>query len=153
MKRGLLTLAFVLCAGLARADCVPDQVQLRGDWGQIAFTVEIADDPKERAQGLMFREEMPRLSGMLFVYDAPGRASFWMKNTLIPLDIIFLDESGTVTRIHHNAQPGDLRSIDGGDRVFAVLEINGGLARRFGITHGSQMRHRVFSPDSAIWPC
>ncbi|WP_260004016.1 DUF192 domain-containing protein [Leisingera caerulea] len=135
------------------ADCTPDRVDLRGAWGQAAFEVEIADSEAERAQGLMFREELPSGAGMLFVYDQPQPAAFWMKNTLIPLDIIFLDELGRVTSVHENAVPGDLTPIPGGDRVFAVLEINGGLARRYGISAGTQMRHQIFSRSGAVWPC
>jgi uncharacterized membrane protein (UPF0127 family) len=134
-------------------DCRSDRVALRGDWGQAFFSVEIADDESERAQGLMFRESLPRGAGMLFVYPEPQTAAFWMKNTLIPLDIIFFDESGQVIRIQANAVPGDLTPLPGGDNVFAVLEINAGLAARYGISTGSEMRHKVFSKSSPIWPC
>ncbi|KIC08492.1 hypothetical protein RA19_20960 [Leisingera sp. ANG-M1] len=143
---------FVASASWA-ADCAPGRVDLRGSWGQIGFSVEIADDEQERAQGLMFRESLPRGAGMLFVYEHPQTAAFWMKNTLIPLDIIFLDENGLVTTVHENAVPGDLTPIPGGDHVFAVLEINGGLARRYGISAGTQMRHEIFSRTAAVWPC
>ena len=101
----------------------------------------------------MFRKSLPRGAGMLFVYERPQTSAFWMKNTLIPLDIIFLDETGLVTSVHANAVPGDLTPIPGGDRVFAVLEINGGLARRYGISAGTQMRHEIFSRAAAVWPC
>ncbi|WP_036797559.1 DUF192 domain-containing protein [Leisingera caerulea] len=158
MERRLVPLSW--CAALTfwaapalAADCAPDRVDLRGAWGQAAFEVEIADSEAERAQGLMFREELPRGAGMLFVYDQPQPAAFWMKNTLIPLDIIFLDELGRVTSVHENAVPGDLTPIPGGNRVFAVLEINGGLARRYGISAGTQMRHQIFSRSGAVWPC
>ena len=117
------------------------------------FVVEIADDPAERSQGLMFREEMPRGAGMLFVYDRPQRASFWMKNTLIPLDLLFVNRRGKITHIHADAIPGDLTPIEGGRRVLAVLEINGGLAEDYGITVGSEMRHPVFEDGPALWPC
>ncbi|UWQ76615.1 DUF192 domain-containing protein [Leisingera sp. M658] len=141
-------------AGTALAsDCQLAQADLRGDWGQAGFTVEIAATEAERAQGLMFREDLPRGAGMLFVYDSPQPAAFWMKNTLIPLDIIFLNEHGLVTSVHENAVPGDLTPIPGGDAVFAVLEINGGLARKYGIAAGSQMRHEIFSLSGAVWPC
>ncbi|WP_411352806.1 DUF192 domain-containing protein [Leisingera aquaemixtae] len=135
------------------ADCAPDRADLRGAWGQTAFQVEIADSEAERAQGLMFREDLPRGAGMLFVYGQPQPAAFWMKNTLIPLDIIFLDQQGRVTSVHSNAVPGDLTPIPGGDQVFAVLEINGGLARRYGISAGTEMRHEIFSGSGAVWPC
>lgn len=152
--RFLLALGLgVFWAAQGQAQCAIDSVQLRGDWGQVRFSVEIADDAEERSRGLMFRREMPRNAGMLFVYDAPQRASFWMKNTLIPLDMVFVDRSGVVTRVHHDAVPGDLTSIDGGQNVYAVLEINAGLARRYGIGVGSQLRHPVFSGGPAIWPC
>ncbi|MFW8636404.1 DUF192 domain-containing protein [Cribrihabitans pelagius] len=145
--------AILLAGGAAAAECRPDRVTLRGDWGQAAFTVEIAGSQEERARGLMFRESLPQGAGMLFVYDAPQPAAFWMKNTLIPLDILFLDAGGTVTSVHENAVPGDLTPISGGARVFAVLEINGGLARRYGIAAGSQMQHPFFSQETAVWPC
>lgn len=140
-------------SGAAQADCQAHRADLRGDWGQASFSIEIADSRDERAQGLMFRKALPRGAGMLFVYEQPQRASFWMKNTLIPLDIIFLDQSGMVTGVHSNAIPGDLSPIPGGDNVFAVLEINGGLAARYGISPGSEMRHKVFSEGPVKWSC
>ena len=138
---------------LAGAACAPDSVEVRGPAGMARFTVEVADDGAERAQGLMFRESMPRSSGMLFVYEAPQRASFWMKNTLIPLDMIFADETGRVTRVHSNAVPGDTTPIDGGKGVRFVLEINGGLAARMGIAEGSELRHPAIPQATAVWPC
>ncbi len=134
------------------AGCAPDKVELRGDWGQAQFRVELADTPEERARGLMFREQMPRSAGMLFVYEAPGPASFWMKNTLIPLDMIFADKDGVVTRVHSRAVPGDLTAIDGGRGVLVVLEINGGLAEAMGIVPGSELRHPALG-QTAAWPC
>ncbi|MEZ5755668.1 MAG: DUF192 domain-containing protein [Paracoccaceae bacterium] len=135
------------------ASCAPDVVELRGPGGQQRFSVELADDGAERAQGLMFRESMPMSSGMLFVYEAPQRASFWMKNTLIPLDMIFADETGRVTRVHAEAIPGDTTPVDGGDGVRFVLEINGGLAARMGIVPGAALRHPAIPQDRAAWPC
>ncbi len=135
------------------AGCSPDRLGLRGDWGEALFTIELADTPASRERGLMFRETMPAGAGMLFVYDKPQQALFWMKNTLIPLDMIFADRTGTVTRVHSNAIPGDLTPIDGGASVYAVLEVNGGLASRYGIVAGSVMRHPVFAGGPAAWPC
>ena len=137
----------------AWAACAPDVVELRGPSGQQRFTVEVADDGAERAQGLMFRESMPSSAGMLFVYEEPQAVSFWMKNTLIPLDMIFADETGRVTRVHSNAIPGDTTPIQGGEGVRFVLEINGGLATRMGIAEGSELRHPAIAQDSAVWPC
>lgn len=140
-------------AAQARSDCRADTVLLRGDWGTVRFNVEIADDPQEQQRGLMGRTSMPVSSGMLFVYPAPRRSSFWMRNTLIPLDMLFIDASGVVRHIHHNAVPLDETAIFGGDSVLAVLEINGGLANRLGINEGTQLRHPVFARFGAAWPC
>lgn len=101
----------------------------------------------------MFRETLPSSAGMLFVYEKPQRAGFWMKNTLIPLDMIFADASGRVTRVHSNAIPQDTTAIDGGEGVAFVLEINGGLATRLGIAPGSELRHPAVDPATAAWPC
>jgi len=133
--------------------CDQQLVQLRGDWGQASFVVEIADDRAERSQGLMNRESMPRSAGMLFVYEQPQPVSFWMENTLIPLDMIFVDPTGLVTQVHENARPLDRTPIPGGDRVLYVLEINGGLAGVLGIAAGSQMRTPLVDRDIAVWPC
>lgn len=149
----LIALITVFGPVASYAACTPERVSLRGNYGEAHFNVEIADDPQERSQGLMFRETLPQSSGMLFIYDAPQSVSFWMKNTLIPLDMIFVDETGTVRRVAPMAIPGDLTSIPGGDDILVVLEINGGLARRLGIEAGAVMRHPVFSSDVAVWPC
>lgn len=142
----------LFCAPL-HAACRADQVELRGDWGQARFSVEIADDAREQAQGLMHRETMPTSAGMLFVYDTPRSLSFWMRNTLIPLDMLFIDPRGVVQHIHHNAVPLDETPIFGGDGLLSVLEINGGLAKRMGITVGSQLRHPAFADHMPPWPC
>ncbi|WP_255743714.1 DUF192 domain-containing protein [Aliiroseovarius sediminis] len=146
--------ALLLSGAVAWAGgCASDHVDLRGTWGQARFTVEIADDDSERARGLMHRETMPATHGMLFLYDRPREVSFWMKNTLIPLDMLFLRADGTVARIHHNAVPHDLTPIPGGTDILAVLEVNGGIAKRFGIDAGSVLRHPALDQDRAAWPC
>mgnify|MGYP002654590906 CR=1 FL=1 len=137
---------------LAEAACAIGRVDLRWSGGGESFAVEVADDGAERAQGLMFRESLDPAAGMLFVYETPRRAQFWMKNTLIPLDMIFADATGRVTRVHSRAIPGDLTPIDGGDGVAFVLEINGGLAEKLGITPGAELRHPAVGP-AAAWPC
>ena len=150
------TIALLLALpGVARAEttCAPDRLDLRWPGGGESFAVEIADDGAERAQGLMFRESMDAGAGMLFVYESPRRAQFWMKNTLIPLDMIFADASGTVTRVHSGAVPGDLTPIDGGEGVVFVLEINAGLAESLGIAPGAQFRHPAIPTAIAAWPC
>jgi uncharacterized membrane protein (UPF0127 family) len=151
--RAALVALLVAAPTLASAACDPGRVEFRGDFGTAGFAVEIADDPEERAVGLMNRPAMPTGQGMLFVYERPQPVSFWMRNTLIPLDMIFMDDAGRVTRVHANAVPHDETPIPGGDGVLVVLEINGGLASRIGIGPGAEMRHPALDPSTAAWPC
>ena len=142
-----------LLAGAAQAgDCSDGVVQLRGEFGTARFEVALADTPRERARGLMFVEELGASEGMLFVYESPQHAAFWMRNTLIPLDMLFAEEDGTVTRIHENAIPHDETPIPGGDAVRYVLEVPGGTAERLGLSVGDQLRHPAIGPAPA-WPC
>lgn len=150
--RALAPLLLSLLAGGAAAQCAPDRVTVSGGFGEATFTVQVADEPAERSRGLMFVESMGTLEGMLFVYEEPGPAAFWMRNTLIPLDMLFADETGTITRIAREAQPLDETPIPGGDAVQFVLEINGGLAERLGIQEGDTLRHPLVG-EGAADPC
>jgi uncharacterized membrane protein (UPF0127 family) len=153
MKSGVSALfAIVALSSPARAECRDDRVTIFGDFGQARFTIRVADDAAERAQGLMHVEQMPTLEGMLFVYDKPQAASFWMENTLIPLDMLFAGPDGTIASIHENAIPMDRTPIPGGDEIQYVLEINGGLSRRLGIEVGDVMQHPAIGP-AAAQPC
>lgn len=154
-RQGLIALGLWSLAAAAQADapCAAGRVDLRWDGGRESFAVEVADDGAERSLGLMNRESMDLSAGMLFVYEQPRRAQFWMKNTLIPLDMIFADATGRVTRVHSNAIPGDLTPIDGGQGVKFILEINGGLAARLGIAEGAELRHPAVPAVTAAWPC
>lgn len=147
--------AFTL-AGVGTASaavCDPEKIGLRGGWGQAQFSIEIADDFAERSQGLMNREQMARNAGMLFIYDAPQPVAFWMRNTLIPLDMIFIDPTGLVTAIHENAIPLDETAIPGGDNVQYVLEVNGGMTGLLGIEVGTQVQHPGIDQNVALWGC
>ena len=93
----------------------------------------------------MYVESLPMLEGMLFIYPEPQAVTFWMKNTLIPLDMLFVGPDGTILSLHENAIPHDETTISGGEGVIAVLEINGGMARRLGITVGDRLEHPVFT--------
>ena len=150
----IVGLILAALAGGASAECAADRVDIRGAGGAMArFTVELADDVDERSQGLMFRESMAADAGMLFVYPGPQRAMFWMKNTFIPLDMIFVGEDGKVLSVHENAIPQDETAIDGGSGVKLVLEVNAGVARTAGIGPGAELRHPSIDPALAIWPC
>jgi uncharacterized protein len=151
-----LGLALALCAvaDAAQADCTPGTVELRGSAGHVVrFSVEIADDEAERALGLMNRDSLATSAGMLFIYEAPHHAFFWMKNTLIPLDMIFADATGRVTQVHERAVPLDETGIDGGPGVTFVLEINGGLAGPLGIAPGAVLRAAQIDQRDAAWSC
>lgn len=153
-KRGLTSYlcGTVLMAGTAMADCDAGTLALRGDFGEVRFSVDVADDASERAQGLMFVEEMGTFEGMLFVFEAPQTASFWMRNTLIPLDMVFIGADGVVDHIHENAVPLDETPIFGGDDIQYVLEVNGGLSARLGLSVGDEVQHPSVAGD-VLWPC
>jgi len=154
LRRLIGAIILVLAGGAAMAaTCSGDMVHLRGPDGEAAFRVEVADTEAERAQGLMHRESMARSAGMLFVYEKPQVVRFWMKNTLIPLDMIFADVTGTVRRVHHMARPHSEKLIPGGSGIKYVLEINGGLAEQLGIGEGSQLRHPAIEAAKAAWAC
>ncbi len=110
-----------------------------------AFKVELARTIEEVTYGLMDRETMPEDHGMLFYFGGEeAERRFWMKNTLIPLDMIFIKADGTIHKIHDSAIPGDLKSIPSYGAVGAVLEINGGIAKELDLKVGDNVSHRFF---------
>ena len=149
----VLAVVLALTAGQARAACEPGVAEIRDEDTSVRFEVEVVDTADERAEGLMFRESLPRFGGMLFVYEEPQPVAFWMKNTLIPLDMLFFDPAGRLTRVHANAEPHDETPIPGGESVLYVLEINGGLAESLGIDPGAELRHPAVDQAVAAWPC
>lgn len=106
------------------------------------FTVEVARTEAEQAQGLMFRERLAPNAGMLFPFSPPRPASFWMKNTLIPLDMIFIRADGTIARIAAKTVPHSLEPVGVTEPVAAVLEIPGGRAAELGIREGDRVTWR-----------
>lgn len=154
IRRVLVPLVpLALLAGPVAAACAPDVAEFHWPGGGARFSVEIADDAAERAQGLMNRASLPRGAGMLFIYDHPQPVAFWMKNTAIPLDMIFIGADGKVGAVHAQAVPGDETPIPGPGDTLMVLEINGGLARRLGLDVGAELRHPALDQDVALWPC
>ncbi len=103
------------------------------------FTVEVAGTPGEQAQGLMFRERLGPNEGMLFPFPSPRPASFWMKNTLIPLDMIFIRSDGSIARIAANTVPHSLEPVGVSEPVAAVLELRGGRSAELGIGEGDRV--------------
>ncbi len=112
--------------------------------GERVFMVEVVREETERNRGLMFRHSLPDDGGMLFDYDAPQEIEFWMKNTFIPLDIIFIDAGGHVITIAANTTPLSLERIPSGGAVRGVLEVKGGVSAKLGIKVGDRVRYAWF---------
>ncbi len=107
------------------------------------YTVEVAATPLEQERGLMFRTTMPRHHGMIFLFDPPKQATFWMENTVLPLDLIFIAPDNRVLSIGANAKPYSRDIIDSGGTVSAVLELNAGEAARIGLQVGDRVGYQL----------
>jgi uncharacterized membrane protein (UPF0127 family) len=108
---------------------------------KLTFEVWLADNPGRQQQGLMFVRALPGLKGMLFVHERPGPIGMWMKNTYIPLDMVFIDEHGRIQQIVEQTTPHSLDTIRSNEPALAVLEIAGGEARRLGLRPGQHVAH------------
>src|SRR5690606_3565408 len=109
--------------------------------GDFTFKVEVVDTPETRARGLMFRRELAPDAGMLFDFEESRPVAFWMMNTFIPLDMIFIRADGTVANVHVNARPQDPTSIPSDGPVMFVLEIAGGRSAEIGLAAGDRVDH------------
>jgi uncharacterized membrane protein (UPF0127 family) len=112
--------------------------------GVHVFAVEVADNDAERAKGLMYRKELPEGQGMLFDFHREQEVSFWMQNTYIPLDMIFIRGDGSILRIAENTEPLSTRLIPSGGPVRAVLEVIGGTTHKLGIAPGDRVASPIF---------
>jgi uncharacterized protein len=143
-------LAFVVflagSAGLPVRGGEPNSLTIETSTGSHAFQIEIANSDATREHGLMDRRYMAADHGMLFEFERNEPVSFWMKNTYIPLDMIFIAPSGVVTHIAANAEPLSERVIPSGGPCIAVLELNGGTAASIGLKVGDKVRHPFFKP-------
>ena len=135
--------AFLLAAGPVRA-ADPHTLEIASKTGVHIFAVEIADTDAQREKGLMFRKNLPDGQGMLFDFKREQDVSFWMQNTYIPLDMIFIRGDGSILRIVENAEPLSTRLIPSGGPVLAVLEVIGGTAHKLGIAPGDRVAHPIF---------
>jgi uncharacterized membrane protein (UPF0127 family) len=123
----------------------PEDVMITTAKGDLAaFTVEIAVSEEEIRRGLMGRTSLADNAGMLFVFENARERAFWMHNTLISLDILFVDEDGKIVKIHENARPQDDTPLPSGAPVLGALEIRGGLAAALGIRAGDTVHHNLF---------
>jgi len=111
----------------------------RADGTHFLFDVEVARSMSDQAYGLMFLPSMPADAGMIFPYDPPREVAFWMKNTIIPLDMLFVGADHTIGHIVTNAAPGDVTPIDSQIPVAAVIEINGGTVQADGLAVGDKI--------------
>lgn len=137
-------IALLLSAGAAAgASAASNAAILETASGRHEIEVEVAATPKTREVGLMNRRSMPADHGMLFDFGETRPVAMWMKNTYIPLDMLFLDERGTVTRVKREATPQSLDVIPSGGPVRYVLELNGGAAARYGVEAGDSLRHPI----------
>ena len=146
--RALRWTAFILFALLVAAGPVRpaglQTLEIASKTGVHAFTVEIADNEAAREKGLMFRKELPEGHGMLFDFHSDGPVSFWMQNTYISLDMIFIRGDGRILRIAENTEPLSTRIVPSGGPVRAVLEVIGGTARKLGIAPGDRVASPIF---------
>lgn len=127
------------------AEMHKERVTIKTSTGQHDFQVEITQTDAERAMGLMFRQSLPRRSGMLFAYPKPFEITMWMKNTYISLDMIFIRKDGHVHRIEKGTEPFSERVVASQGDVSAVLEVAAGVADEIGLKPGDRVEHKFFS--------
>lgn len=152
MRRHVLTLLFIAFALLpwsrGWAEDAPlskiEPLTIATETDAFMFTVEIADTEALRSRGLMFRQRLPEDRGMLFDFGEPRPVSMWMKNTYIPLDMLFIRPDGTIAYIAENTVPQSLDTVGITEPVLAVLELAGGVTRKHAIRAGDKVYHRMF---------
>ncbi len=135
----LLSLLLFIVSSSAASACYNVVTIDHQSGSQTFFLVEIADGLFSRARGLMFRENLPENSGMLFIYNEEVEVPFWMKNVSFPLDLVFANFNGHIVSIHRDAPPFDLTQIRSRSPFSSVLEINAGASKRAQIKLGDQM--------------
>jgi len=138
----LLALFVFLSTGASAAELQTLEIVSRS--GVHVFTVEVVKTEQERATGLMYRKELPEGRGMLFDFSPEQQVSMWMKNTLIPLDMIFIRSDGRIIRIAENTEPLSEKIIPSGGLTRGVLEVIGGTAKKYGIAPGDRVAHPLF---------
>ena len=145
--RVLTSLAFALLLLFAQTGRAADNsvLEIASKSGVHAFAVEIADTEAAREKGLMYRRALPEGTGMLFDFHREQDVAFWMQNTYIPLDMIFIRGDGRILRIAENTEPMSTRQIPSGGPVRAVLEVIAGTSRKLGIAAGDRVAHPIFS--------
>lgn len=148
--RRAAVVAAIAAVALPLAACSDEgKLVLHSSTGDYSFNVEVVDTAESRAKGLMFVQELADDAGMLFDFKEERPVSFWMRNTFIPLDMIFVGADGVVKNIHVNARPHDVTGIPSEGPVQFVLEIPGGRSVEIGLKPGDTMEHdRVGAPTN-----
>jgi uncharacterized membrane protein (UPF0127 family) len=141
----LITLMAPLIGAVAQGAAKLEPLEIASKNGVHIFAVEMAITPEQQAQGLMFRKELPEGQGMLFDFQSERETSFWMKNTYISLDMIFIRADGRIHRIAANTTPLSEAQVYSNGPVRAVLEVIAGTSRKLGIAPGDRVAHRIFS--------
>lgn len=142
----ILAVAFLFASLPERAEAAAQTLEFITSSGAHKFKVEVAETPEARAKGLMFRKSMPRDHGMLFDFATDTTVMMWMKNTYLPLDMVFVSRQGVVTHIAPDAVPMSEAIISSNGPVHAVIELNAGVAREIGLAPGDKVRHGAFQP-------
>lgn len=139
-------LSLLILCGTARLALAAtlDPVEIATPKGVVLIEVEVARTQEQRATGLMNRKMLPERQGMLFDFGSDQPVYMWMKNTYIPLDMLFIRSDGTIARIEENTTPFSERTISSGEPVRAVIEIGGGEARKLGISRGDKVGNSLF---------
>lgn len=138
----VMALLAATVTGAAAAEVQPLEIVTKS--GVHVFSVEVAKTEQERATGLMYRKELAEGRGMLFDFSPEQQVSMWMKNTFIPLDMIFIRSDGRILRIAENTEPHSEKIIPSGGLAKGVLEVIGGTARKYGIQAGDRVAHPLF---------
>ncbi len=140
MKKHIL-----LCSIFTSVSCSAEPLFIHGKDHLTELNVTVVDKEDTREKGLMFRKSLDPKEGMLFVYPSTRKVRMWMKNTYVPLDMLFVDQKGTIVHIHENAEPHSLKTIESTKPVIAVIEIAGGEAKKLDLHVGDLVKHPAFS--------
>jgi uncharacterized membrane protein (UPF0127 family) len=142
----LLALVLVLPGNFRASAQALDKLEITTSTGTHVFSVEVVRNDADREKGLMYRRFLPADRGMLFDFKQEEPVTFWMKNTYIPLDMIFISKAGIVVGMAANAEPLSESLIPSGAPCYGVLEVNAGVAARISLKAGDKVRHAIFQP-------
>ncbi|MFQ5973407.1 MAG: DUF192 domain-containing protein [Alphaproteobacteria bacterium] len=130
-----------IASGLAAQEFERSELEIVSGPERYRFSVEVAVTPGQKAQGLMFRQSLAADAGMLFLYDRENIHTMWMRNTFVPLDMLFITSDGRIAHIVERTIPQSIQQISSRVPVSAVLEVNAGTVRRLGIRVGDRVLH------------